>query len=118
LPVPEARWESVSFDLVTGLVKTGCGSNAVLVLVDHLTKYVHLVPTTDSLAAKGFARLFVRHVFASHGMPKSVVSDRDTVAWDLLAKHLPRSGNLTLDEHRTSPRNGRANRACKPCKRS
>jgi hypothetical protein len=52
LPVPEARWESVSFDLVTGLVKTARGSNAVLVFVDRLTKYIHLVPTTDSLTAK------------------------------------------------------------------
>jgi hypothetical protein len=43
-----------------------------------MTKYAHLVPTQDTLTAKGFAPLFVQHVFANHGMPKSIVSDRGT----------------------------------------
>jgi hypothetical protein len=77
LPVLEARWESVSFDFVTGLTKTSRGHIAILVFVDCLIKYVHLVRTEDKLTTTGFARLFMQHVLANHGMPTSVVSDRD-----------------------------------------
>jgi transposase InsO family protein len=76
LPIPNAPWESVSLDYVVGLPKTEGGYDAVLILVDCLTKMVHLVPTTTTVTAKETARLFFDNVVRLHGVPKSLVSDR------------------------------------------
>jgi hypothetical protein len=78
LPVPDKPWESVSMDMIVKL-PTVRGHDSILVFVDRLTKYVHLVPTTEALKAKGFARLFINHVFANHGLPRTLISDRGTV---------------------------------------
>jgi hypothetical protein len=79
LPVPDRPWDSVSMDMVVKLPKTARGHDSILVFVDRLTKYVHIVPTTEAMKAKGFARLFVQHVFANHGLPRTLISDRGTV---------------------------------------
>jgi transposase InsO family protein len=77
--IPTRRWQVVTMDMVVGLPATPSGKDSVLVFVDRLSKYVHLVPTTATLKAKGFARLFVQHVFANHGMPEKIISDRGSV---------------------------------------
>lgn len=76
LPIPGARWASVTMDMVTKLPTTPRGYDSILVFVDRLTKYAHFIPTTENLSAKGFARLFVQHIVANHGMPIDIVSDR------------------------------------------
>ncbi|GIL63544.1 hypothetical protein Vafri_17512, partial [Volvox africanus] len=58
LPVPDAPWESVSMDFVVVLPKTEGGYDSVLVMVDCLTKMVHLAPCTSSCTAEQTARLF------------------------------------------------------------
>jgi len=68
--------DSVSTDFVTGLPKTKTGHDAILVFVDRLTKYVHIVPTTTKCTAKTWAELFIQHVFCNHGLPLEVISDR------------------------------------------
>ncbi|GIL78503.1 hypothetical protein Vretimale_6069 [Volvox reticuliferus] len=76
LPIPVAPWESVSLDFVVGLPPSEGGNDAVLVMVDRLTKMVHLAPTTTSVTAEQTARLFFDNVVRLHGIPKSVISDR------------------------------------------
>lgn len=75
-------------DMIVKLPKTPRGHDSVLVFVDRLTKYVHFVPTTESMSAKGFARLFIQHVFANHGMPSTLISDRGTVWNNKFWKHV------------------------------
>ena len=75
LPVPKKPWEDISMDFVMGLSRTGRHNDAVFVLVDRLTKYVHLVPTTSTVSAEGAARLYIDHVFCHHGLSKTIVSD-------------------------------------------
>lgn len=77
LPVPEQRWETVTADFITDLPVTGDGNDAVLVVVDKLSKMCHLLPTKKSLTAEGCARLFFYGVFKYHGFPGNIVSDRD-----------------------------------------
>ena len=77
LQIPQRRWESVSMDFVTGLPLSS-GSNAILVVVDRLSKMAHFIPTTDSVNSKGTAALFRDFVFRLHGLPLSLVSDRGT----------------------------------------
>ena len=78
LPIPAEPWEEVSLDFITGLPRTKKGHDAILVVVDRLTKWGYFIPTATTIDAKETARLFHDVVFARHGMPKRLVSDRDT----------------------------------------
>jgi hypothetical protein len=70
-------WYEISVDLITGLPKAKSGHDAILTIVDRLTKMVHLVKTHSTLDAQGFAQLFKDHVYSKHGLPGDVLSDRD-----------------------------------------
>jgi hypothetical protein len=79
LPIPEAPWDSVSMDFVTGLPLTDRKHDAMLVVVDRLTKMTHVIPTTTTVDTVGTARLFVDNVWKLHGIPLTVISDRGSV---------------------------------------
>lgn len=78
LDIPEARWESVSTDFIVRLPTTQHKFDAIAVFVDRLSKMVHLAPCRTDMTAVQFADLFVDTVVKLHGMPKNIVSDRDT----------------------------------------
>ena len=78
LPVPQYPWEVVGVDYVTSLPKSGKeGYTAVMIIVDHLTKMAHFIPTTDEVTAQQSADMFVHHCYRLHGCPRVLVSDRD-----------------------------------------
>jgi len=77
LEIPKRPWESVSMDFVTSLPETDDGYNTIFAVVDRLTKMAHFVPTVSSASAADVANLFVANIFKLHGLPKSIVSDRD-----------------------------------------
>ena len=77
LAVPERRWQQVTMDFITQLPMTKQGHDAIVVFVDKLSKMVHLVPTTTMVDAPQVAKLFMREVIRLHGVPESIVSDRD-----------------------------------------
>lgn len=91
LPVPNGRWKDISMDFVTGLPESE-GHNAILVVVDRLTKMRHFIPTTTDASAETVADLYVNHVYRLHGFPKTVVSDRgpqfSALFWKLLCRRL------------------------------
>jgi hypothetical protein len=75
LPAPSCYWESVSLDLITGLpVCQGSGVDAIATFVDRCSKMMHVVATRSTV--RELARLFINSV-GLHGMPHSMVSDRD-----------------------------------------
>jgi len=65
----------ISADFITKL-PLAQGYDAILVVVDRLTKMVHFIPTTEKMSAEGLARLFRDNVWKLHGLPKSIISDR------------------------------------------
>jgi hypothetical protein len=77
LPIPQQPWEQVSLDLITQLPRSRSGNDAIVVFVDKLTKLVHYAPTASSATAPQLAELFLREVVRLHGVPKSILSDRD-----------------------------------------
>ena len=78
LEVPTERWQQVTMDFITGLPATAAGHDAVLVFCDRLSKMVHFAACTTETDAPQSARLFRDRVFAVHGMPEAIISDRDT----------------------------------------
>ena len=50
--------------------------NNLLVVVDTLTKQVHLVPTTIDVTAEGVAQLYFDNIYKLHGLPRGIISDR------------------------------------------
>ena len=76
LSIPTTPWTDVSLDFVEGLPKS-MGFEVILVVVDRLTKYVQFVPVSHPYSAAKIAFLYMQHIFKLHGMPSSIVSDRD-----------------------------------------
>ena len=75
LPIPERPWNSISMDFIEKLPTSG-GYDAILVIVDRLSKQGIFIPTYDTITSAELAKLFVLHVFSKHGVPSHVTSDR------------------------------------------
>jgi hypothetical protein len=75
-PIPSRPYESISLDLIVNLPWSG-EYNAILVVVDRLSKHASFIPTTSGLTAQGFAELFVNHIASRFGLPDSIIADRD-----------------------------------------
>ena len=91
LPVPSQRWTNISMDFVTGL-PTSDGSDAILVVVDRLTKMRHFIPTTIEASAETVADLYINCIYRLHGIPDTIVLDRGpqfvALFWKLLCQRL------------------------------
>ena len=72
--IPEKAWTHISADFITKL-PLAQGYDAILVVVDRLTKMAHFVPTTERTSAEGLARLFRDNIWKLHGLPDSIISD-------------------------------------------
>lgn len=78
LPIPLKTLPNISMDFVESLTKSH-GYEVVLVVVDRLIQYVHFILLPHPFIATKVAAIFMREVFKLHGMPQSIVSDRDAV---------------------------------------
>src|SRR5258707_64476 len=72
--VPDRCWQVISIDMI-GELPDSKGYNAILMVVDRLSKWIHAVPTVTSLDSAGVAWLFLEHVWCHHGLPEEVISD-------------------------------------------
>ncbi|KAK1421343.1 hypothetical protein QVD17_23595 [Tagetes erecta] len=77
LEIPTWKWEMITMDFVMGLPRTRKGNDAIWVIVDRLTKSAHFLPIKESAGAEQLAQLYVDEIVARHGVPVSIVSDRD-----------------------------------------
>ena len=79
LPKPDKPWQSVGMDFM-GPLPWSLGNDYLLVIIDRLTSQaqVHLVPTMTRVTAKEVVWLFLKEVVRLHGVPESIVLDRDT----------------------------------------
>eukprot|EP00253_Pinus_taeda_P011610 PITA_11610 len=77
LPIPEWKWEIISMDFITGLPKTKRNNDSIMVVVDKLSKAAHFIPVQSTYRAVQIAHIFMQNVFRLHGLPKTIISDRD-----------------------------------------
>jgi hypothetical protein len=95
LPVPTQAWEVISMDFVEGLPRSN-NANTILVVVDTFSKYSHFLPLLHPFSALKVAQLFMDFVYKLHGLPLSIVSDRDRIFTSRLWQELFRLSGTTL----------------------
>ena len=71
------KWDKITIDFVTGLPRTRRQYDAIWVIVDRLTKSAHFLPVSDDDPLDKLAQLYVEEIVRLHGVPISIVSDRD-----------------------------------------
>ena len=76
-PIPVWKWEEITMDFVVGLPVTTERHDAVWVIVDRLTKSAHFIPVRMTYTMDQFARLYMKEIIRLHGVPISIISDRD-----------------------------------------
>ncbi|KAD7479605.1 hypothetical protein E3N88_02741 [Mikania micrantha] len=78
LEIPLWKWEHITMDLITKLPKTRKGFDAIWVIVDRLTKSAHFLPIRESYSSDKMAEIYVKEIVSRHGVPVTIISDRDT----------------------------------------
>ncbi|GJR92622.1 reverse transcriptase domain-containing protein [Tanacetum coccineum] len=75
--IPTWKGERITMDFVTKLPKTSSGHDTIWVIVDHLTKSAHFIPTRETDSRETLTRLYIKERVLRYGVPISIISDRD-----------------------------------------
>ncbi|GKD73799.1 putative reverse transcriptase domain-containing protein [Tanacetum coccineum] len=90
--IPEWKWEKITMDFVTKLPRTANGNDTIWVIVDRLTKSAHFLPIRENDPMEKLMKLYMKEVVTRHGVPVSVITDRDgrftLLFWQALHKAL------------------------------
>ncbi|GJS73921.1 putative reverse transcriptase domain-containing protein [Tanacetum coccineum] len=76
--IPMWKWEKITTDFITKLPKTSNGHDTIWVIVDRLTKSAHFIPTRETDSMETLTRLYIKEIVSRHGVPISIISDRDS----------------------------------------
>ena len=87
LPILDRPWQSIGMDFM-GPRPVSNGHDYLLVMIDHFTSEVHLIPTMTWVTAKEVAWLFLKEIVQLHGVLESIVSDRDVKFTSMFWKEL------------------------------
>ncbi|GJP58674.1 hypothetical protein CLOP_g2069 [Closterium sp. NIES-67] len=88
LDPPERPWQHITMDYLTGLPAGPSGNDAILVVVDRLTKMAHFIACQQKITAEQTAQLFIANVIRLHGLPTAIISDRDPKFTSNFWRHL------------------------------
>ena len=97
LEIPKERWACISMDFITRLPETPRGNTTIVVFVDRYTKRSHFCAMGPSFEAPEVAHVFLAEVYRQHGMPRSIVSDRDPRFTSLFWRSISLALGISLD---------------------
>nr|GFB05494.1 reverse transcriptase domain-containing protein [Tanacetum cinerariifolium] len=75
--IPQRKWDNIAMDFVTKLPKTSSGYDTIWVIVDHLTKSAYFLPMREDDSMDKLTKLYLKEVVTRHGIPVSIIFDRD-----------------------------------------
>ncbi|GJT81268.1 putative reverse transcriptase domain, ribonuclease H-like domain, aspartic peptidase domain protein [Tanacetum coccineum] len=76
--IPAWKWERITIDFITKRPKTSNGHDTIWVIVDRLTKSAYFIPTQETDSMETLIRLYIKEIVSQHGVPISIISDRDS----------------------------------------
>ncbi|GJR98091.1 putative reverse transcriptase domain-containing protein [Tanacetum coccineum] len=94
---PMWKWERITMDFVTKLPKTSSGHDTIWVIVDRLTKSAHFIPTRETDSMETLTRLYIKEIVSRHGVPISIILDRDNHFTSRFWKSLQNALGTQLD---------------------
>ncbi|GJX00515.1 putative reverse transcriptase domain-containing protein [Tanacetum coccineum] len=101
--IPQWKWDNITMDFVTKLPKSSQGYDTIWVIVDRLTKSVIFVQMRETDPLEKLAKLYLKEVVARHGIPVSIICDRDprfaSRFWRTLQKALGTSLDMSTAYH-------------------
>jgi len=95
LSISDRPWSSIALDFITDLPHSD-GFNCILVVIDRLTKMIHLIPFRNIPSASETADSFLENIFKLHGLPTEIISDRGSQFTSKFWKALCHSLNVQL----------------------
>lgn len=102
IPIPSRPFEVVTMDFIPELPISG-GFDNILVIVDKLTKYGIFIPCSTSISEEETAHLFFKHVISRFGIPRQVITDRDSRwrhdFWQEICQLMGMKRSLTTSYH-------------------
>jgi len=91
LPTPHGPLKDITMDFIEGLPKSE-GKDTIMVIVDRFTKYGHVITLAHPFTAQDVAKFFLDHIYRFHGLPATILTNKDKVFtslfWKELFKHL------------------------------
>ena len=80
LPVAKGPWKSISMDFIIKLPRSIQRNDSILAVIDRFTKRAYFIPCREAgMTSPDVAELYLRNIFANHGIPDDIVSDRGSV---------------------------------------
>jgi transposase InsO family protein/ribosomal protein L21E len=95
LPIPTQPWEMVSLDFIEGMPRSH-NCDVILVVIDRFSKFGHFIPLSHPFTALQVTQAFINTIYRLHGLPKSIVSDRDKIFTSALWRELFRLSDTAL----------------------
>ncbi|GKA50852.1 putative reverse transcriptase domain-containing protein [Tanacetum coccineum] len=101
--IPQWKYENITMDFVTKLPKKATGQDTIWVIVDCLTKSAHFLPIREDDTLEKLTRQHLKEVVSRHGVPVSIISDRDrrftSHFWKSLNKELGTRLDMSTSYH-------------------
>ncbi|GJW99612.1 putative reverse transcriptase domain-containing protein [Tanacetum coccineum] len=95
--IPIWKWERITMDFFIKLPKTSNGHDTIWVIVDRLTKSAHFIPTREMDNMETLTRLYIKEIVSRHGVPISIISDRDSHSTSRFWQSLQNTLDTQLD---------------------
>ncbi|GJQ90169.1 putative ribonuclease H-like domain-containing protein [Tanacetum coccineum] len=101
--IPQWKWEKITMDFITKLSKTATGQDTIWVIIDRLTKSAHFLPMREDDSMEKLTREYLKEVVLRHGVPVSIISDREgrftSYFWRFLHKALGTRLDMSIAYH-------------------